>query len=469
MEVIVVEDAPSLCERPRSVQPQDSLLDTSHDAEVAFVLQHEKAFMEADAAFARTLQRRFDEVASEELASHTQRRDQPFVGKATIENHWGGDHGNVPNLTSVEQERRSPRNVRRSAQLGVKLYVADTKSIIVKMCPDAKLASILSKPSVAKALCSITGVDPQNVTELADCIEFHRPAPNPRVFNCRMASRVSVFDAVGESGGVLRARASGPTLVKAAAGKRKSFGNKVRGHDGNIGGGQIRKHLRRQSPRSLSSATGVAGECDGLNVLRTRTPDDQVGSPVVLVKNFNRDRGVLLARLTGLKEMVEMAPEARKKINDNVRNELDSHQKIRRNFTSEVRRASDRVLDLGGEAMQEDFVARSALAHRAEYASTAVLVYDQGTTLPRHVDGCGHWVVLFSFGVTVDFFAGSSSFKFESGDALIFNGSSRHAVMHGIDRVHKRATLNGKALELPEELGYMQDKRASFQTRQGDA
>merc|ERR1719265_2249831 len=104
--------------------------------------------------------------------------------------------------------------------------------------------------------------------------------------------------------------------------------------------------------------------------------------------------------------MVEMAPDARKQINDNVRNELDAYKKTQRNFTSEVRRASDRVLDLGMEAVKADPLAHASLAHRTEYTSTAVLVYEKGTTLPRHIDACGHWVVLLSFGVTVDFFAG---------------------------------------------------------------
>merc|ERR1712032_1814571 len=107
--------------------------------------------------------------------------------------------------------------------------------------------------------------------------------------------------------------------------------------------------------------------------------------------------------------MVEMAPEARKRIRDNVRDELDAHRKIQRNFTTEVRRASDRVLDLSASAVEADVSASAALAHRTEYTSTAVLVYDKGTTLPRHVDNCGHWVVLFSFGMTVDFFAGDRS------------------------------------------------------------
>jgi len=225
-------------------------------------------------------------------------------------------------------------------------------------------------------------------------------------------------------------------------------------------------HYSNQRNVKLAKAHG---ECDRVEVLRLRTPDGRLGSPVVLVKNFHCDRGVLLARLTGLREMVEMAPEARNAINDNVRSELDSHKKTRRNFTTEVRRASDRVLDLGEQAITQDSRAKSALAHRTEYASTAVLVYEQGTTLPRHVDGCGHWVILFSFGVTVEFFAGDRVFSFESGDAFIFNGSARHSVTHGIDRVHKKSTLRGKTRKLPDELAYMHGKRASFQTRQGDA
>jgi len=241
------------------------------------------------------------------------------------------------------------------------------------------------------------------------------------------------------------------------------------GTDVHSKGSRIAKVARPRTSSKIRVGVIGVGECDRVEVLRLRTPDGNIGSPVVLVKNFNQDRGISLARSTGLKEMVEMAPEAREKINDNVRNQLDSHKKTRLNFTTEVRHASDRVLDIGEEAVKADGLAKSALAHRTEYASTAVLVYDQGTTLPRHVDGCGHWVVLFSFGVTVDFFAGEGGFSFESGDALIFNGSARHAVTHGIDLVHKKTTLDGKSRKLPEELSYMNDKRASFQARQGDA
>mmetsp|Transcript_123030 Transcript_123030/g.223653 ORF Transcript_123030/g.223653 Transcript_123030/m.223653 type:complete len:409 (+) Transcript_123030:69-1295(+) len=330
-----------------------------------------------------------------------------------------------------------------SKTVRVKLYFTDKTSVVVHANPYAQLASLFSEAAVAKLLRGFVGAD--QALHLADSFDIHRSLPQPCAFDRSLAERTSILDAIGEHGGVLHMRAKGSGNDKSAIAPRG---------------------VRNPGSTMVASAPG---ESDGVDVLRFRTPDGNLGSPVVLVKNFNRDRGVLLARLTDLKGMVEAAPWARKGITNNVREELDSHKRGRLNFTTEVRRASDRVLDIGEEAIKNDLLAKDALAHRTEYASTAVLVYGKDTTLPRHVDGCGHWVVLFSFGLTVDFFAGDRSFQFESGDALIFNGSARHHVLHGIDRVHDEASLRGENRKLPEELSYLSDIRASFQSRQGDA
>lgn len=448
MEVITIDDdMPRPSKRQRCLQRLLEQLDTTADEELALSLQIAEdgvtptTASENDAALARLLQAEFDLAASDMGPAG---KAQAIQGLVSDQDQQGELDVPISGTSPIHKARalqfiasNDLPDRMGARQMLVKVYSPDGVPIVVNIKPDAALSTLLTKAPVGKALRALLGVKRICNENLAKSFDISTPGPGAHIFDHSLASRTCVRDALGAQR-VLHIQRNGSARASS--------------------------HVAR----SLSSGCVAApGGYDRVEVLRLRTPGD-LGSPIVLVKNFNRDRGALLARLTGLREMVEMAPDARKNINDNVRNELDAHKKTRRNFTSEVRQASDRVLDIGQEAVKADVAAHAAIAHRTEYASTAVLVYDHGTTLPRHVDGCGHWVILLSFGVTVDFFAGDRSIMFESGDALIFNGSKTHAVMHGIDRLRKKASLRGKSVALPEELSYMSSRRASFQARQGD-
>ena len=90
-----------------------------------------------------------------------------------------------------------------------------------------------------------------------------------------------------------------------------------------------------------------------------------------------------------------------------------------------------------------------ALHHRTPYNITASRAYNAGKNeLPHHVDALGNWVVLFSFGLTVDFYVGHKTVCVESGDALVFNGAAAHGVVHGFThavRLHSRPTAGRRA------------------------
>lgn len=95
------------------------------------------------------------------------------------------------------------------------------------------------------------------------------------------------------------------------------------------------------------------------------------------------------------------------------------------------------------------------------------LAYPRGSSLARHVDQAGGWVVLFSFGLTCDFYAGGRVVDIESGDALVFNGGQAHQVLHGLYRVYERPTYNGRRQELPcGMLEKLNETRVSIQVRQ---
>jgi len=340
----------------------------------------------------------------------------------------------------------------------VKLMWDHGPPIFLKLRPDAMLATVFSNASVKKRLRASCGMQNMANPMSFNNLRLHRGLPEPKVFDFALAECTSAIGALGCAGGVLRVRQD----------RVSNPGDS--GDPGDPSGPphRVKKAKAMRSQPLQMSGAQHAGDFDTVEIVRLRKPGDDFGSPVALVKNFNRDRGVLLARLTGMREMVEMAPEARAALTQNVRSELDSYAKGR-SATGEVQRASNRVLDMVQDAVKDDLPANSALRHRTDYASTAVLVYDKGQTLPRHIDNCGHWVVLFSFGCTVDFHAGGKSVKFESGDVLVFNGSKRDAVMHGIDKMHPRPTFRGKACKLPAELEYLDGCRVSFQARQGDA
>ena len=118
-------------------------------------------------------------------------------------------------------------------------------------------------------------------------------------------------------------------------------------------------------------------------------------------------------------------------------------------------------------------LAARALQNQHDYYICTALTYGRSASLPNHIDGVGHWVVLFSLGNDCTFNVGTGldgsggmqpdaptdSFTFRSGDALVFNGDPRHVAIHGMDRVHENTSPAG----LPR---WLQNIRASVQVRQ---
>ena len=118
-------------------------------------------------------------------------------------------------------------------------------------------------------------------------------------------------------------------------------------------------------------------------------------------------------------------------------------------------------------------LAARALQNQHDYYMCQGLTYGRSASLPNHIDGVGHWVVLFSLGNECTFNVGTGlvgsggmqpdqptdSFTFRSGDALVFNGDPAHVAIHGMDRVHP----NTSPAALPR---WLQNIRASVQVRQ---
>jgi hypothetical protein len=327
------------------------------------------------------------------------------------------------------------RHMGSATTVRVKLFIKDGKSLEISLPPTAVLSSVFSEPSVLICLKSTYSLDDSlSSEEVSNHFSLRRCLPQPKSFDRALFRCTSVVSAVGRDGGVLHAYLH-PSVAP------------------------IKSAMVDQSAYSHGY--------DGVKVLRLHRAHTDFGSPIVLVKNLNRDRGALLARITELRGMVEESPDAKKELTMNVRSELDGYPQATL-ATREVQKASDRVLDICEQGVSNSAKAKAALNRRTVYGSTAVLLYPKGASLPRHVDNCGNWVVLFSFGNTVDFFCGEEAVQFESGDALVFNGSKEHAVMHGIDKLYPYATLGGKRKKLSEELSYLHDVRASFQARQTD-
>jgi hypothetical protein len=105
---------------------------------------------------------------------------------------------------------------------------------------------------------------------------------------------------------------------------------------------------------------------------------------------------------------------------------------------------------------------RAAAAHvsvRRPFMQASALLYSSDGALHDHVDHVGNYLVLLSLGCTVNFLVDGRVIVFASGDALIFNGATRHNVMHGVRSVHPRTCPPG----LPAALRGM---RLSLQLRQ---
>ena len=181
-------------------------------------------------------------------------------------------------------------------------------------------------------------------------------------------------------------------------------------------------------------------------------------SPILLLKNFNQDRGLALFQaIYGTN-------------GGGFNLDFNGHvPAIPVAATEPVHRAANHALDIATYAVRQRGSANDvrALHHRTPYNITASRAYNAGKNeLPHHVDALGNWVVLFSFGLTVDFYVGHKTVCVESGDALIFNGAAAHGVVHGFTHaVRSHSTYRGQTRTLVG-MAPIDGVRLSVQARQ---
>jgi len=212
----------------------------------------------------------------------------------------------------------------------------------------------------------------------------------------------------------------------------------------------------------------AAATCSHVRVMRGEV------CPVVAFRDFGGDRGLRLSRMAEIEKTVEQNKSEAGTNNFASRKAIDRASSLGPALSMQL--AADHLMDLASDELrrQGDAAGVSALRKemRTEWGSTATLIYPAGSTLGRHTDGCGNWVVLFSFGRTVTFHCGGMSEDLASGDAILFNGGTKFEVVHGIDRVWGHATVHQGAKHvkrrLPADMAYMEPYRVSVQVRQQD-
>ena len=211
------------------------------------------------------------------------------------------------------------------------------------------------------------------------------------------------------------------------------------------------------------------GPFSALHGGRTGLGSGSFGSPVLLVKNYRQDRGVSLMREFGIS-----APDRGysggapvQSISNVAHPDLVHHRAmgvldlcmdldvVKRDAQALSALTSKQSFEMDSRALA---VMRAAMhsGHGYGWMAPVGLAYPRGSTLHHHVDGIGRWVVLFSFGLTCDFHVGGRTVTIESGDALVFNGSATHAVMHGLDKASSRSSL-----ALPQGRGPSTEKPLS--------
>ena len=124
-----------------------------------------------------------------------------------------------------------------------------------------------------------------------------------------------------------------------------------------------------------------------------------------------------------------------------------------------LKRASNAVrAHIGGGGVRAANAAADDLLRKRPLMQASGLLYLSNGKLHDHVDHIGHYLVLMSMGCAVDFTVGHRVVRFESGDALVFNGGTAHGVMHGVRAVHPGTC--------PLSLPNLAKARLSLQLRQ---
>ena len=203
--------------------------------------------------------------------------------------------------------------------------------------------------------------------------------------------------------------------------------------------------------------------------------------PVIYFQNVDGARGARLATVFGVEEGFKeaMASPAVEKSKYDSRKQIDRDSSL--GPAMRAKEAASRLIERAEKKLKEladrgDGAAATALKSLGEtqmaWGGTALIAYEAGATLKPHVDGCGSWVVIFSFGRTVNWHCGGTNQVLESGDAVLFNGGTKAMHFHGIEKVWDDATKSsakGNPATGPVPgLTYLKDHRVSVQLRQRD-
>lgn len=128
-----------------------------------------------------------------------------------------------------------------------------------------------------------------------------------------------------------------------------------------------------------------------------------LSSPILLIKNFNRDYGRLLAELIDTEKQTHV-------ISGRSEASSGNWNSLTHTARSAVQAQADAVLNLCVEALgafpahdrNECERARQSLRVRMPYSQTGTVVYSPYASLDRHCDDHGGWVVVFSVRARLD-------------------------------------------------------------------
>lgn len=391
-------------------------------------------------------------AVQEQVEQETNARIQQAQTAMVQSDRQKGDVGNGTSEASTGRAKRARvcRTTARavstparshSDEVKVRLALPSGEQLSIAMDGSFELIYLLVVPAVQNKLCRQLDL-PQgalSAQELANAFSLVGPPPDRSVYGAGHLQRVTLKVALPGGDGVLRVQP------------------------------------RQRSNVQLASFTpfenGSKGICDRVVVIRLRRTGHeegvrprktQMGSPVLLFKNYLRDRGVKLMTEFGI-------------IVQPIAYGQAHYSTAAVQNTQLVQHHAEAVLQLCRElpVVKCDKMALKAMSTSESNARTygwhqpVGLAYPRGSSLHRHVDQAGGWVVLFSFGLTCDFYAGGRVVNIESGDALVFNGGQAHQVLHGLDRVHERPTFNGKNQGLSHGmLEKLSETRVSIQVRQ---
>lgn len=357
----------------------------------------------------------------------------------------------------VKSRRVGPKAVTAAdVTVHVRLFLPDGTKLTMPLDGDLELIYLLVVPDVQKRLCAFLGLPEEALSaqQLAKRFSLVGPPPDGTVYHGPLLQRAKILEVLLGTNGVIHVQLC------------KSEGFQI----------------------GAPSTLDTKDVCERIVVIRLRTvATDQhvarryhehvpigaeIGSPVLLFKNYNLDRGLSLMKEIGITTHRIPGPQAHHST-ATVSNPLvvQHHGEAVLKLCRELLVVkSDQMALRAFDAPQEQ--SNPWYHGRRNHAAYGWhqpigLAYPLGSSLQHHVDNTGNWVVLFSFGLTCDFHVAGLTVEIESGDALVFNGGPAHQVMHGLDKVHERPTYKGKQLDLPNGmLEQLNETRVSIQVRQ---